>query len=220
MEKILHVLAIDDHAVVLEGYNAIFKSMEDETLKLNFTKASDCKSGCEVIDAHRKSPFDIAVIDYSIPQYKEKNLFSGEDMALLVRELMPDCRVVMMTMHKEVEIMGSILQKVKPDGFINKSDCDTEQLIKGFRAVISGENYFSTTVQSYIKRMEKGIVLEDVDVRILVLLAKGVKNKNLDKYIPLTGSAIEKRKYKIKRMLEVTGSDEDLINTARNQGYI
>jgi len=51
-------------------------------------------------------------------------------------------------------------------------------------------------------------------------LAKGIKNKNLSNYIPLSESAIEKRKYKIKRLLEVNGDDEDLIQEARSQGYI
>jgi hypothetical protein len=53
-----------------------------------------------------------------------------------------------------------------------------------------------------------------------LLLAKGIKNKNLEKYIPLSASAIEKRKYRIKRLLDVEGDDEDLIKEARIQGYI
>ena len=32
----------------------------------------------------------------------------------------------------------------------------------------------------FLKRQEKGVVLEDLDIRILLLLAKGIKNKNLD----------------------------------------
>lgn len=219
MEKVLQVLAIDDHGVVLEGYNAIFKSIE--TLKaIKFIKASDCKSGYEVIEKNVKKPFNIAVVDYSIPSYEEKNLFSGEDMALLLREKMPECKIVMMTMHKEVDIIARILQKINPEGFINKSDCTTDELVAGFTSVIEGNIFYSKTVSNYIKRTEKGVVLDDVDVRIIQLLAKGVKNKNLDKYILLSASGIEKRKYRIKRLLEVEGDDEALICEARNRGYI
>lgn len=220
MKKVLHVLAIDDHGVVLEGYHSIFKTLDKSHGLVKFTKANDCRSGYEVIESYRADPFDIAILDYSIPQFSEMNLHSGEDMAMLIREAMPHCKIVMMTMHKEIDVMGRILQRVNPEGFINKSDCNTEELVDGFKTVLSNNTYYSKTISSYLKRLENGMLLEDIDIKILLLLAKGIKNKNLGKYIPLSDSAIEKRKYKMKRTLYVTGDDEALIDEARNQGYI
>lgn len=220
MKKILQVLAIDDHAVVLEGYRYIFSNPDITERELSFVKAHDCKSAYEIIEQHRDNPFEIAIIDYSIPKFAEKELYTGEDMAMLIRNIMPNCRIIIMTMHREVDIISSVLQKVKPEGFINKSDCSTEELIEGFKIVISGNTFYSKTVSSFIKRQENGVMLEEVDVRIILLLAKGIKNKNLEKYIPLSASAIEKRKYRIKRLLDVEGDDEDLIKEARIQGYI
>ena len=123
-------------------------------------------------------------------------------------------------MHKEIDIISSILQKINPEGFINKSDCSTDELTEAFKNVLDGGSYYSKAVSNYLNRKDNGVVLEDIDVRIILLLAKGIKNKNLENYIPLSGSAIEKRKYNIKRMLEVNGDDEDLINEARTQGFI
>lgn len=123
-------------------------------------------------------------------------------------------------MHKEMDIMERILHKVNPEGFINKSDCSTDELIDGFNKVMKNEVYHSKTVSDHIKRIEKGIVFDATDLKIIQLLSKGIKNKNLEKYIPLSSSAIEKRKYKLKRALDVKGDDEDLINTARKLGYI
>ena len=220
MKKALHVLAIDDHVVVLEGYHAIFKSLNEERGNLNFIKATDCKSAYDLIQNHKNDPFDIAVVDYSIPDYEEKELYSGADMAKLLREVMPECKIIMMTMHKEVDIMGGILETINPEGFINKSDCTTDELFEGFKTVLGGEGYYSKTVSDFQKRMSNGLLLDDLDIRIIKLLAKGIKNKNLDKYIPLTMSGIEKRKYRIKRLLEVEGGDEELIFEARRQGYI
>lgn len=220
MKKVLHVLAIDDHGVVLEGYHSIFKNLDVSYTEVKFTKANDCRSGYEIIETHRANPFDIAVLDYSIPNFPEMNLHSGEDMAMLLRQAMPKCKIIMMTMHKEMDIMGRIINKVKPEGFINKSDCNTEELLTGFKAVLQDTTFYSKTVSNFIKRQEKGVVLEEVDIKILLLLAKGIKNKSLVKYIPLSDSGIEKRKYRIKRMLEVEGNDEDLIAVARSLGYI
>lgn len=221
MKTSLSVLAIDDHMVVLEGYRSIFNMLEGNKFEsLTFAKARDCKSGYDVLEKYRDIPFDIAVIDYSIPEYPEMKLFSGHDMAVHVRKLMPDCKIVMMTMHKEVEIMSNILTNVNPEGFINKSDCNTEEIAECFEAVLNDEKYYSPTISSYIKRQQKGIMLDDIDTKIIILLSKGIRTKNLSKYIPLSDSAIEKRKYKVKKILDVTGDDEALIAEARKQGYI
>jgi len=220
LNKKLRVLAIDDHVVVLEGYHYMFKNLGDGYPEPDFVKAHDCRSGFETILNNRESPFDVALLDYSIPQFEEKKLYSGQDLAALVRHNMPSCKIVMMTMHKEIDIIAGILETIKPEGFINKSDCSTEELTEAFKKILAGETYYSRAVINYLNRRDKGVVLEDIDVRIILLLAKGIKNKNLENYIPLSGSAIEKRKYNIKRILEVTGDDEDLINEARSQGFI
>lgn len=220
MNQTLQVLAIDDHAVVLEGYNYMFQNLRHNHNGILFSKAQDCKSGYKVISANKDTPFDIAVLDYSIPHYEDKKLYSGADLAVIIRQTMPACKIIMMTMHKETAIMGGILSTINPEGFINKSDCTTDELVVAFEEVIKGNAFYSKTVLDYMKRKESGIVLEDIDVRIILLLAKGIKNKNLSTYIPLSDSAIEKRKYKIKRMLEVEGNDDDLILEAKTQGFI
>ncbi|WP_162927081.1 response regulator [Flavobacterium psychrotrophum] len=220
MNPKLHVLAIDDHVVVLEGYHYMFQNLDHNHGELKFVKARDCKTGYKVISANHHKPFDIALIDYSIPQYEDQQLHTGADLARLVRETMPDCKIILMTMHKEIDIIGSILNTIDPEGFINKSDCSTEELAQAFKEVLNGNTFYSQAISNYLKRRKKGIVLEDIDVRIILLLAKGIKNKNLSNYIPLSESAIEKRKYKIKRLLEIEGNDEDLIHEARTQGFI
>lgn len=220
LKKVLQVLAIDDHGVVLEGYHSIFRAIVEEQTELRFIRAVDCRSAYEQILKHTAEPFEIAVIDYSIPHFAEKELYSGEDMALLIRQYMPACKIVMMTMHKEVDIIGRILEKIDPEGFVNKSDCTTQDLIDGFTCVLSGGVFYSKVISSFRKRLSKGIALDETDVQIIRLLANGVRNKSLDRYIPLSSSGIEKRKYRIKRLLDVDGDDEDLIKEARRQGYI
>lgn len=220
MNPKLHVLAIDDHVVVLEGYHYMFQNLDQDYGELKFVKAKDCKTGYRVISANRDEPFDIALIDYSIPHYEDQQLYSGADLAMLVRDTMPNCKIILMTMHKEIDIISSILSTIDPEGFINKSDCSTEELSGAFKQVLDGQVYYSKAISNYLQRRKKGVVLEDVDVRIILLLAKGIKNKNLSNYIPLSESAIEKRKYKIKRLLEIEGNDEDLIHEARTQGFI
>jgi hypothetical protein len=63
--------------------------------------------------------------------------------------------------------------------------------------------------------------LDVFDKQILFHLSKGVKTKDLPTYIPLSLSAIEKRKLNIREILEVPGgTDVDLIREAKNKGVI
>ncbi|MFL9844164.1 response regulator [Flavobacterium rhizosphaerae] len=220
VNKRLNVLAIDDHPIVLEGYYFMLKNMKHDYVDIDFKKVSDGKTGVKTITGHTGNPFDIALIDYSIPKYLEENIQSGKDLAVLVRKKMPNCKIIMLTMHRESTIIANILQQVNPEGFINKSDCTTDELTDAFSTVLSNGYYYSKTIKSYLTRREKGVVLEDVDIRILILISKGVKNTELGNFIPLSDSDIQKHKSKIKTLLKVEGDDNELIEIARNQGYL
>ena len=220
MKKKLHVFAVDDHEAILDGYNFMFENLEHGHDGLLFTKAYDCESAYNAIKNYTDNHFDIALIDYSIPAYAEMQLQSGQDIALMLRKMMPNCKIVVLTMHREVSILSKVLLTVNPEAFINKSDCNIEDLCDAFTKVLQGEIYYSKTITNYSNRSEKGITLEDIDVRIIVLLAKGIKNKNLSRYIPLTDTIIASRKHKIKKLLKVEGDDKDLIHVAKSQGYI
>jgi DNA-binding NarL/FixJ family response regulator len=218
--KKLNVLAIDDHPVVLDGYQFMFQNLDHGFDELNFVKAYDCASAFTTINSTREEAFNIALIDYSIPPFPEENLYSGKDLALLVRKTAPNCKIVMMTMHREADIIFGIINSVNPEGFINKSDCNTDELMYGFKEVLNGNTFYSEIISNYSSLKQKGMVLEDIDVRIILFLARGVTDMSLGNYIPLTYTEIEKRKENIKRILGVTGNDTDLVDKARLQGYI
>ena len=65
------------------------------------------------------------------------------------------------------------------------------------------------------------IELDIFDKQILYQLGKGIKTKDIPQYVPLSLSAIEKRKQNIRELLEVTGgSDIDIIREAKDKGII
>lgn len=216
----LNVLAIDDHPVVLDGYQFMFQNLDHGFKELNFVKAYDCESGFKTINTTRNEAFNIALIDYSIPAYPDQNLYSGKDLALLVRQTAPGCKIIMMTMHREADIIFGVFNTINPEGFINKSDCNTDELMHGFKEVLSGNTFYSKIISNYSSLQQKGMVLEDIDVRIILFLSRGITDIGLSNYVPLNYNEIEKRKEKIKSVLGVAGSDNDLVNEARAQGYI
>lgn len=64
------------------------------------------------------------------------------------------------------------------------------------------------------------IELNEIELKIVQLLAQGIRNKNLCENINLSNSAIEKRKKKLKEKLNFNGNDEDLLKIARENKWI
>ena len=91
-----------------------------------------------------------------------------------------------------------------------------------FQSIEKNEVYFSQSIKLSQKIMiQKNINWDDNDSKILQLIAQGEKTINLPNFIPLSLSTIEKRKANIKKQLILdNGSDKDLIDVAKNLGFI
>jgi DNA-binding NarL/FixJ family response regulator len=86
--------------------------------------------------------------------------------------------------------------------------------------IIKKEFYYSKTIIEAQKEfVMKNINLDKYDCKILQLIADGLKTKDLTRYIPLSLSAIEKRKANLKKQLIFKGgSDAELIERIKKMG--
>ena len=111
MTSPIKVLIVDDHPFIIQAYkNAIDKySLQGYTFEV--TQASDCKSGYEQI-TNPANHFNLAMFDISMPEYAEKGIHSGEDLAKLMTEKMPDCKIMLLTMHTELLKINNIIKNI------------------------------------------------------------------------------------------------------------
>ncbi|RRO21835.1 response regulator [Flavobacteriaceae bacterium 14752] len=218
----MNVLMIDDHPTQLEGYKAILEYNE-MGLSIKATKATDTKTAYDIITNPEKYPlFDIVFLDIGMPKYEEKNINSGEDLGLLIKAYSPDSRIIIITSYFEGLILYELLQSIEPRGILVKSDFDGEDLLDAFKKVYLGETYYSETVVK-----AKNIItsnsnfLDSINRKIILLLAQGIKTKDLTKHIDLSISAIEKRKIAIKEYFDIDkSSQDDILNKARELGLV
>ena len=218
----LNVLIIDDHPPIVEGYKSIL-SYNPNGYKLNVIAAYNCETAYSIItEKFKPVAFDIVLVDVTLPPFKEKNIESGEDIAVLVKEHLPETKIIMLTSHSESLVLYSILNKCQPDGLLVKSDFLPEEFLHAFDTVVKGENYYSITVRNLRNDMDSNVkTLDSYNRQIILLLSQGVKTKNFHEHIHLSTSAIEKRKVIIKDYLGILkGTDEDILREARKQGLI
>jgi len=221
MIKPIHILIVDDHPFIIQAYRNALDKYSQQGYEFVVTQANNCKTGYESI-TEAKSHFDVAFFDISMPEYVEKGIYSGEDLAALITVEMPECKIILLTMHTELLKINNIIKNINPSGLIIKNDLTFDELIFAFDKIINKEKYYSQTVIKLVGQAQyNNIELDAFDKQILFHLSKGVKNKDLPKYIPLSHSAIEKRKLSIREILEVKGgTDIDLINEAKTKGVI
>ncbi|RKR05698.1 DNA-binding NarL/FixJ family response regulator [Flavobacterium sp. 90] len=218
----MNVLIVDDHPMTVEGYiNAL--SMAPFALNSPiFSKAHNCEEAynCLMKTSLTKVSFDIAIIDKGLPGYEEKSILSGSDLAGFIKEIMPNCKIIMITAHTEVLVVYELYKNVRLDGLIIKNDITPDKLQQAVAEVLQGNSYKSITVQNCINDIwKKELMVEDYNRQILFYLSKGFKVKELEGVIFLTTSAIQKRIIRMKRAFDVT-DDSGLVKEAIKQGFI
>jgi DNA-binding NarL/FixJ family response regulator len=219
MTNPINILIVDDHPFIIEAYKNAINRYNPQEYTFSITQASDCKSGYENIVVQKEKQFDIAFFDISMPEYAEKGVHSGEDLAMLMRLHMPDCKIILLTMHSELLKINNIIKTINPNGLIIKNDLTFDELLFAFDKIIKNDSYYSQTVTKLVGQAQYNSI--EFDKQILFHLSKGVKTKDLPQYVTLSLSAIEKRKLSIREVLEVKGeSDIDLIREAKNKGVI
>ena len=216
------ILIVDDHPFIIEGYkNAITRYNPDE-FEFFITQAKDCQSAYQIITNPDISAFDIAFLDISMPPYEEKNIYSGEDLAKLLSEYMPDCKIILLTMYTELLKIKTIIKTINPSGLVIKNDLTFDELLFAFDKVIKNEKYYSQSVLKMLNQAEEGTIeIDQFDEQILFHISKGTKLSDISQYIPISLGAIERRKINLKELLKIEdGSDIDLVREAKNKGLL
>lgn len=216
-------MVIDDHPINSDAYINLIKS-RDEFNETIFHKATDCYTAFKLIKQAEitENPFDVALIDISIPEYREEKLLSGTDVAILIRNTFPDCIIIMLTMHNESLVLFNAYKQVNPEGFISKNDIDFEMFPEIFDKIVNVENYFSTSINNAIQQLLKNALSwDEFDTQILLFLEKGIQTKDLPEYINLSLSTIEKRKAAIKtQIFNKKVTDKELIAKCKLLNFI
>lgn len=223
MAEIIDILIVDDHPMTVNGYINVLSEEVFGNYTLKFTKALDCEEAYHLItDPNRH--FHIAYLDLSLPPYPEKNINSGFDLGLLTRKVNPACTIIILTMHSEASLVDRLIKEINPEGILCKSDIDIDEFVNAFKIIFQGDEktYMSNKIAKSLKdKVFNNFNLDSYDKQILMCLSEGIATKNIPNYVPLSLSAIEKRKANMKTiLLKGPGDDHQLIEATKKIGII
>jgi len=203
----IRVLLVDDHPLVLDG---IRSRLEDDP---EIAIVGEAGNGEEALRMAKERKPDIVLMDINMP------VMNGIEAAEKFAELLPDIKLLMLTMHDSREYITKVL-KAGAKGYILKDVSSSEMLI-AIRAVHQGKTYYSSGVTDILvnESSKKEVPLTDREKTILQLLAEGNSNKHVARELDISVRTVETHRRNIKRKLEVKTS-AGLVKYAIENGIV
>lgn len=206
----MKVLIADDHPVVRHGLKQILAANSDMTV------VGEAKNGIEALDLARKLDWDVAILDYSMP---DRN---GLEVLNELKREFPQRPVLILSMHPE-ELHARRVLKAGGAGYMNK-DSAGEDLAAALRKVVSGGKYVSPSLAEKLAveltpdaQKPPHETLSDREYRVMWLLASGKPIKRIAKEMFLSPSTISTYRIRILRKLGLATNAEMVHYAVKHQ---
>ncbi|EKO3552422.1 response regulator transcription factor [Vibrio fluvialis] len=200
MGKPIRVVIVDDHRVVLEGFMARLE-MEPEIEVI--ATASNGLEALEVVKQHRS---DVILMDVSMP------IMNGIDATRLIKEEVPDAKVLMLTMHDNREYIMKVMQ-AGAVGYMLK-EISAEKMVQAIKTVNLGSTYFCESVtqtlftQDIIPSAQKPNPLSRREEAVLKMVAQGHSSKKIASLLNISYRTVETHRQNIKHKLDIHSTAE------------
>lgn len=221
-----HVLIIEDHPLITEAYKKAFSQVSSKNPKQHFviSTAVNCDEALvKINEATQHQELDIVFLDIKIPpSTTNESLLSGEDIGLKIMELLASSKIIVSTTFNDNYRINSIFKSLNPEGFLIKNDLNPKELVSAIESIIEGNPYYSKSVIELMRKLTSNdFLIDSLDRKLLYELSKGTKMSQLPNIIPLSISALEKRKRVLKEIFNLVDKDDrDLFRIAEEKGFI
>lgn len=171
-----------------------------------FVVVAEAARGDEVLPLAQKHEPDVILLDVSMPGQ------SGLEVAVALRESLPKCRILILSMHQHGEY---VLQAVRAgaQGYVLK-DAPPAELRAAVQAVHRGEDVFGPAVTQTMNAALRGEAqgarsdgaLHSLTARerdVLVLIADGKTNKEIAADLSISPRTVETHRESLMRKLHI-----------------
>ena len=201
--KPIRILLVDDHALFRSGVRALLKRQPDIEV---VGEAGDALEGAKRASALEP---DVVLLDLHMPG------MSGREALRLLRDGLPETRVIMLTVSEDSEDLLDTL-RAGAAGYLLKN-IDADYLVESIRRAARGESVLSPQMTgklvSGLKSMAKGDSgaadepadrLTPRELQILRCLARGGSNKDIARELGLAESTVKIHVQHILRKLDLS----------------
>lgn len=211
MPQKIRILLADDHAVVRQGFKLILGQQADMEV---IGEAAD--GGDAVRLAHELKP-NLVIMDIGMPG------MNGVEATRRIMENDPECRVLILSMHKDAVYVRETL-RAGAKGYLLKDSIDHD-LLRAVRAVARGDGFLSpevsgTVLQDYQHQVEDPFdQLTAREREVLQMLAEGKVAKEIASALDISVYTVDAHRGRIMKKLGLKSGTE-LVRYAMRKGLI
>lgn len=212
------VLIVDDHPLFREGLKSLISRNP------RFEVVGEAGNGREGLRMSKRLKPDLVVMDLSLPDK------SGIDVTRNIRSLLPETRVMIVSMHSKIDYITEAFQ-AGATGYVVKESA-TDRLVQGLEAVSKGEYFLDTSlshkvVNKLMEFPEKEAKITDAryetltrrEQQVMRLLAEGFSSKEIAEKLFISPKTVENHRTNIMSKLDLHSTME-LVRYAVRLGLI
>jgi DNA-binding NarL/FixJ family response regulator len=206
------ILLADDHRMVAEGLKSL--------LSAEFELVGVVEDGRALLDAAKALRPDVILTDLTMPN------LNGIDAIALLRRDLPDVRVVVLTMHRDLAYARRALA-LGAMGYVLKHDAP-EELVRAIRAALAGrlfvtpelaDELLQASIRDPSRAGDPVARLSPRQREILQLLAEGKTAKEIGARLGISARTVETHKYELMASAGLHSSAE-LVHFAIRHGIV
>jgi DNA-binding NarL/FixJ family response regulator len=210
MTRRVRIRLADDHTLVSE---ALVRLLEPR-----FEVVGKVADGQTLLKTAREGKPDVVIVDIAMP------VLNGLDAARYLREEMPACKLIFLTMTHDADLAREAL-RIGASGYLLKTSAGWE-LLEAVDSALRGRQYVTPTLRRALERQPaapaSGASSSELTVRqreVLRLLAQGRSMKKAAAVLGLTPRTVAFHKYQMMGKFRLE-SNAELVQFAIRQGVI
>jgi len=192
--KKLRVLLADDHVLLLEGVRRLLEG--------DFEIVGAVENGRDLLEAAVALQPDVILLDITMP------LLNGIDATRQLRTLIPQSKIIVVTMHSDPEYVREAFQ-AGVSGYVLKQSAVSE-LVVAIQTVLGGSTYISPLItgeglltlrKTAGRASPSGRLLTPRQREVLQLVAEGRASKEIASLLQISVKTVEFHKSRIMKEL-------------------
>ena len=215
MTETIRILMIDDHPMIIEGYQNTLQFTKKESQILDINIANNCDEAVTCMNKSVKTerPYQVLFVDISLPPSKDGMMNSGEDLAIYARKILPKAKIIILTAYNDEELIINCI-KMGAVGYAIKS-AHLSNLVDIIRQVSRLGAYIDQTIVAKLfnalQSNSVSSLLDKLTFRekeIVSLVEKGLSYKQMSEQLFLTTFTVNYHLKNIYKKLKIHSKSE------------
>lgn len=209
----MHILIVDDHAVVRQGYASLLRVL------LPHVQVREAATGEEALSRAQEDIPQLVIMDFGLPG------ISGLETTRRLRQRLPQLRVLFFSMHDELPLVRQALE-AGASGYLTKSSAP-DVLVEAVKRILAGHAYIEQPLATQLachpqqaERIDPRLQsMTQRELEIFLMLAKGTPSRVIAEQLCISAKTVSNYLTLLKSKLQVS-SQAELVHLAIDTGVM